>query len=98
MGVLSLLWTNAATVVPWQEVSRVQADAGADRVIRSAASIPGRPVRREPPANRPPVAGGSAVKAVDSGAARQGRLRRANICSGRDIGRWSPWRARRVTA
>jgi hypothetical protein len=40
MGVLSLLWTNAATVFPWQEVSRSRAGAGNSRVVRSPVSLP----------------------------------------------------------
>jgi hypothetical protein len=73
MSVLSLLWTDAATVFPWQEVSRVHAGAGAGRVVRSAASLPGRQTRREP-----------VGQPVDSGVARQGRLRRGNMCSWSD--------------
>src|SRR5579859_4862016 len=34
-GRRSLLWTDAATVFPWQEVPRVHAGAGAGRVVRS---------------------------------------------------------------
>jgi len=37
MSVLSLLWTDAATVFPWQEVRRVHAGAGAGR--SSAAAL-----------------------------------------------------------
>src|SRR5579862_4218884 len=40
MGVLSLLWTDAATVFPWQEVSRSRADASVGRITRSGASLP----------------------------------------------------------
>ncbi len=36
----SLLWTDAATVFPWQEVLRVHADGGAGRVVRSGVSLP----------------------------------------------------------
>jgi len=39
MGVLSLLWTNAATVFPWQEVSRSRADAKSGRITRSGLSV-----------------------------------------------------------
>src|SRR5260370_36204605 len=48
MGVLSLLWTNAATVFPWQEVSGSRAGA-------SAEPPAARSVYQQPPTcgNRP---------------------------------------------
>src|ERR1700741_5484009 len=47
----SLLSTDASTFFPWMEGSRVHAGAGAGRVVRSAASLPGRRTRCEPLAN-----------------------------------------------
>jgi hypothetical protein len=69
MSVACLLWTDAATVFPWQEVSRY-----------TPALVPaGRPQRGQ--FTRPPDPARTIGKGVDSGVARQGRLRRGNICS-----------------